>query len=88
MTPTHERPTLTFRAFIIYLKLEGSTSSKSIWPRLAPRVRISLIFSGSVRMKPLYMSSMVTIRDMARDMVIIEAAPAPIQTMETGPRAG
>ena len=87
MTPTHDSPTFTFRVENSVGALAGNTSSHRICQRLAPRDRMRRIFSTSVERKPWYMFRMVTISEMARVMTMMAPGPAPIQTMNMGPRA-
>ena len=66
---------------------DGITIFVSIWNLLALKVFAILIFSLSVSIKPCKISSIVTIKEIASAITIIELVPEPTQIIITGPRA-
>ena len=87
ITPTRQRPILTFILLTIVFNDAGRISFVRIWKRLPPKVFISLILSGSVSAKLVYIFSIVP--KIATDMAvtIIAFALLPSQTMSIGASA-
>ena len=87
ITPTHARPTFIFIADTIVEMLAGSITFCSIWNFVAPKVRSSLILSGSTSLKPLCTPMVVTTSEIISAMAMMAWGPAPIHTRIIGPRA-
>lgn len=86
MTPTRERPILTFKELIKVDRFAGITIFVNICSLLELKVFAILIKSGSVFKKPFKFSKIVTIKEMATAMTIIAGVPAPTQIIITGPK--
>ena len=87
MTPTRERPILTFMELKSVCRLEGITTLVNTCRRSAPNVRTIVTISSSVLKKPFSISSTVTINEIASAITMMACIPAPTQTIKTGPSA-
>ena len=87
MTPTSDRPMLTFSESNRVGTLYGSTILQKIWLWVAPKVRAMRMAPGSVSRKPLSISSTVTTSEIAIAIKTMARVPAPARMMITGPRA-
>ena len=87
ITPTRDNPKLTFIVLMITGREEGITSKKRMCFLVPPRVWMSLIFSVSVSMKPVYILSIApkTATDTAATIIVLTSLPS--HTMRTGASA-
>lgn len=87
ITPTRERPTLTFILLKIAGTEEGSTTFKRAVKRVPPRVSMSFSFSGSVFRKAVYRLIMDPKRATEIPATMIVVIPLPSHTIRRGARA-
>ena len=87
ITPTQLMPTEIFSAEIRSGTPAGSTTFVKICSFVAPSVRIRSCFSSVAARKPFSTVTVVTTSETSTPITTIDAMPAPIHTMSTGPSA-
>ncbi len=87
ITPTSERPILTFSELIKVERFAGKIILVSICNLEALNVLAILITSLSVFKNPFKFSKIVTIKEIAIAITIIAGVPAPTHIIITGPQS-